>query len=175
MDYISILDPIPWDKVALSVLQTITLYWLLLIGMKLVGRRVFGEMGPQDMIILLLVAEACDLGLSHEGAGYWGTVASVVAILFMGNLGERVAFIRRFLEDSPIELLKNGQPLYDQMKKCLVEEGDLLTVAREYGMPHYTVFESMVLESDGSITGVLKPEYRVNLTSLQQLRSSKPV
>jgi uncharacterized membrane protein YcaP (DUF421 family) len=170
--YTSILDAIPWYAVGLSILQTVTIYWLLVIGMKLVGRRVFGEMGPQDMIILLLIAEACDLGLSHEDAGYWGTVFSVLTILIMGAMVERIPPLRNKLSDSPIELVKDGQPLAQVMKKSLVEESDLLSTAREYGIPDFSAFETMTLESDGSITGVLKPEYR---GFVRKANASKPV
>ncbi len=109
MEYISIFDPVPWQEVGHTVLQTLTLYWFLLLGIKLVGRRVFGEMGPQDMIVLLLVAEACDLGLTNERAGYWGTVFSVLTILVTGVIVERIAPLRRALEDSAIVVFENGR------------------------------------------------------------------
>jgi uncharacterized membrane protein YcaP (DUF421 family) len=160
MEYTSIFDPIPWEAIGHTVIQTFTLYWLLLIGLKLVGRRVFGEMGPQDLIILLLIAEACDLGLANEKAGYWGTIASVLTILVVGGIIERVPFIRKFLEDNAVVLFKDGQLDKRQMRKNLVEEEELEKVAREYGLNSYQDFSTLVLEGDGSITGVIKPEVR---------------
>lgn len=172
MDYTSIFDPIPWQAVGHSILQTFTLYWLLLIGIKLVGRRVFGELAPQDFIILLLIAESCNLGLANEQAGYWGTVFSVLTILTTGAMVERIQPLRNLLEDKPLDLLKNGKPLATVMKKSLVEENDLLSAARRYGLPDFSMFEKMTLEGDGTITGVLKPEYR---NFLLKPESGKPI
>lgn len=157
MDYTSIFDPVPWDAVGHTVIQTLSIYWLVLLGLKLTGRRVFGEMGPQDLIILLLISESCDLGLANEKAGYWGTVASVLTILFMGSAAERIPFLRKFFEDRPITLFENGTINHVQMRKNMVEEGDLEKVAREYGQSSYQAFSRVILEGDGKLTGILKP------------------
>ncbi|HEY9685788.1 MAG TPA: YetF domain-containing protein [Coleofasciculaceae cyanobacterium] len=117
-------------------------------------------MGPQDLIILLLIAESCDLGLANEKAGYWGTIASVLTILVMGGIIERVPFIRKWLDGPTVVLCKDGQPDRKQMRKCLVDEDDLEKVAREYGMESYRDFNIIVLEGDGSLTGIVKPEFR---------------
>lgn len=160
MEYTTLFDPIPWDAVVHTVIQTFILYWLLLLGLKAVGRRVFGEMGPQDLIILLLIAEACDLGLADEKAGFWGAIASVLTILAVGGVIERIPFIRRFLEDEAVILLKDGKLDKELMRKNLVGEEELDKVAREYGLESYQDFSTLVLEGDGSITGVVRPEIR---------------
>jgi uncharacterized membrane protein YcaP (DUF421 family) len=167
MDYVSIFDPIPWAEVGHSMIQTLAVYWLLLFGVKAVGRRVFGEMGPQDLIILLLVAEACDLGLADEGAGFWGTVASVLTILATGGLIERVPVLRRLLESAPVVLCRGRQLEREVMRANLVDESDLQQAVHQYGLESYDGFETMTLESDGSITGVLRMDLRAPRHRLQ--------
>jgi len=153
MDYISIFDPVPWPDVGLSVLQTATLYVLLLLGLKIVGRRVFAEMGPQDMILLLLVAEACDIGLTPEGAGYWGTIASVLTLLMLVGVTERVKPLRQLTENKPVILFHNGQRLVN-LRKYLIDTDDLDAAVRKYGLSSYMQAETLILEDDGSITAV---------------------
>lgn len=72
MEYVGILDVPPLRFVLLSIVQTFTLFVAVLLGLKVVGRRVFGEKGPQDLVILVLIAEAASSGLNHQGAGYIG-------------------------------------------------------------------------------------------------------
>src|SRR5688500_1821390 len=107
MDYIGILDAPPLKAVLLSILQTFTLFVFVLLGLKLVGRRVFGEQGPQDLVILVLIAEACDAGLNHQGAGYWGSILSVGTILLLGFICEKVKIIRQFIGGDPVVLYKD--------------------------------------------------------------------
>lgn len=158
MDYVSIFDSVEWPEIGKTIIQTVTIYWFLLLGLKAIGRRVFAEMGPQDLIILLLIAESCDLGLASEKAGYWGTIASVATILIMGAVIERIPPLRRFLDSNKVLLFEDGKLDRKALRRNLVEEEDLEKTAREYGLASYKDFLALTLEGDGSITGIIKPE-----------------
>ncbi|MEO8047094.1 MAG: hypothetical protein ABI684_07395 [Nitrospirota bacterium] len=110
MEYVGILDVPPLRFVLLSIVQTFTLFVAVLLGLKVVGRRVFGEKGPQDLVILVLIAEAASSGLNHQGAGYWGSAASVMTILLLGWLSEKTKVIRQFIEGRPV-FLYDAEPL----------------------------------------------------------------
>lgn len=155
MGYASILDSVPWGDVGLAALQTFTIYWILLLGLRLVGRRVFAELGPQDLILLLLVAEACDIGLTPEDSGYWGTLGSVATLLVTVAVVERIPALRKLTENKPVLLYKNGRMQTD-LKSYLLEEEDLNRMARLYGLASYEQFETLILEDDGSITGIVR-------------------
>lgn len=157
MDYISIFDPVPWDLVGLAVIQTATLFIILLCGLKLVGRRVFAEMGPQDLLLLLLVAEACDIGLTPDGSGYWGTIASVTTLLLIVGIIERVPFLRKITENEPVIIFRDKELQVD-LKKYLLNESELDAAARKYGHSSYKHFKALVLEDDGSLTAVGYPD-----------------
>jgi len=56
-------------------------------------------------------------------------------------------------------LLRDGRILEAVMRKGHISMSDLEKVAREYGFADIDVFDIMMLEGDGSITGVLEPGY----------------
>lgn len=155
MDYVSMLDVPPLKFVLLSILQTTTLFVLVLLGLKLVGRRVFGEQGPQDLVILILIAEGSSSGLNHQQAGYWGSAASVITILLLGWMCERTKCVRQLLEGRPVYIYEHGVLDRTMMEKHMVDESDLDLAAREYGLPSYHDFSAIVLEGDGAVTGVV--------------------
>ena len=134
-----------------------------LLGLKLVGRRVFGEQGPQDLVILILIAEACNSGLNHQGSGYWGSAASVVTILLLAWLCEKTKVIRHFLEGRPGFLYEGGTLDRTLMEKHMVDETDLELAAREYGLASYHDFNTIVLEGDGAVTGVVGSDLQKRL------------
>jgi len=156
MDYVGIFDKPPMEAVLLSILQAALLFTLVLLGLKLVGRRVFGEQSPQDLVILLLIAEASNLGLSDQRAGFWGTVASVLTILLLGWICERYNKLRRALESDPIVLFRDGHLNRKLLQKHMMDASDLEMAAHEYGLSSYREFEKIILEGDGKLTGVLK-------------------
>lgn len=156
MSYVDIFTVPEMIPIALSVLQTAVIFCLIIAGLQMVGRRVFAQRGPQDLIIIVLVAEACDLGLTHEDAGFWGTVASVITLLLLGYLTERIGPIRRLLNESPIVLFEDGKLYKAAMRKHMVDEEDLNEVAREEGCESYREFKALLLEGDGEISAIRK-------------------
>lgn len=161
MDYVSILDMPPMEAVGLAVLQTAVIFVFVLAGLKAVGRRVFGEQSPQDLILLLIVAEACDIGLTPEEAGFWGTMASITTILFLGWLCDRLGFIRRAVDGEPVIVYSNGNLDQKVMDKFMIDESDLDLAARSYGLEDFKKFRTIIIEGDGKITGVVsQPAHR---------------
>ena len=152
MDYVSILDKPPMDAIGLAVLQTAVIFVFVLAGLKAVGRRVFGEQSPQDLILLLVIAEACDIGLTPEDAGFWGTMASITTILFLGWLCDRLGFIRKAIDGEPVVIYTGGRHDRKVMKKFMIDESDLDLAALE----DYRQFRLIIIEGDGKIAGVPK-------------------
>ena len=156
MEYISIFDFPPWKAVGVSVFQSVILFSLILLGLRLAGRRVFAERSPQDLVIIVLVGEACNQGLADQSAGYWGSLASVITLIILGALTERIVLLRHMLNEPPIRLYENGELDQDAMKKCLLDESDLNEAARQRGLTSYEEFETIILEGDGRISGTFK-------------------
>lgn len=154
MQYTTIFTFPSWEHIGLAVLQTTTIFCLVLVGLHVVGRRVFAQRGPQDLILIVLVAEACDLGLAPEEAGYWGTVASVLTLFVLGYVTERVPLLRHLLNEKPIPLYSEGKLHYEAMKKHMIDVEDLEEVAREEGSLSYKDFDVMMLEGDGTISAI---------------------
>lgn len=157
MDSHTLFDPIPWGAVGVSALQTFLIYWLAVLGLKLVGRRAFGELGPQDIVLLLLLSEGFNSALVPQGAGFWGGVASALTLLVSVGAVERIRPLRMALDGSSVDIVIDGQMLPDAMRRYQVDEADLYKAAREYGVAGPEAFERAVLEGDGSITAVLMP------------------
>ncbi len=159
MDSGTLFDPIPWHAVGVSALQTFLIYWFAILGLRLVGRRAFGELGPQDIVLLLLLSEGLNSALVPQGAGFWGGVASALTLLVSVGAVERIRPLREALDGTAVDIVIDGQMLRDAMRRYQVDESDVMKAAREYGVAGPEAFERAVLEGDGSITAVLKTEY----------------
>lgn len=76
----------------------------------------------------------------------------------MGTMAivDRIEPLREWLDGSPVLLMRNGKVYRKRLRKENISMEELDKVAREYGLPSIDGFESMTLEGDGSITGVLR-------------------
>jgi uncharacterized membrane protein YcaP (DUF421 family) len=147
-----------------AVLQTIgktcIIYCFILSGMKLIGRRSLSGFGPQELILITLMAKVVGDRIVSPEAGLWGNLAAGVTLMLLISLFDRIPWLRRWIEGPPIALYKNGE-IYDAvLKQNMLSERDLQRTARNYGRDSIQAFESLILEKDGRITGVLKEEYR---------------
>lgn len=154
MAYAHIFTLPPTQLLILSVIQTATVYCFILIGLRIVGRRVFTQREPQDLVIIVLVAEACNLGLAPVEAGFWGSICSVTTLIILGHFTKRIPFIRHLLYSPPIVLYRAGKLHHGLMRKHMVDVEDLNEIAREKGSSSYKDFDSMTIEGDGRISAV---------------------
>jgi len=150
------LPSIPWPALGTVVLKVSFVYWFMMLGLKCLGRRAFGQMGPQEFILIAILAKIMgDQIITHE-MGILGNITGGLTLFFYVALIERVPFLRRFLQGKPIPLLQSGLPIAENLKRSHLSEDDLKRVAREYGFESYNVFQVIILEQDGRLTGVLK-------------------
>jgi len=155
MDYVTIFDAPNWGAVGISVVQAVVLYLLILIGLKLAGRRMFAELNAQDFVVLLLVADAANLGLTHNDGGFWSSVFAVMAVIGTGCVLEYIPVLQKLVEGKPVTLFKGGRLDHRRMRKFHIAESELDAVARQYGLDSYKRFLTIVLEPDGNLTGVV--------------------
>jgi len=152
--YLSIFEFPEWSAIGVSVLQTVILFALVFGGLRLIGRKVFSERSPMDLVLILLVAEAGNFGLTNQNAGFWGAFFSILALFFIGYLVDRITFLREFLREKPLLLYRKGYLYRETMKQNMVDEDELYEMAREKGFPSYKNFEAIILESGGKITAI---------------------
>lgn len=158
MQYADIFDLPAIEQLFMSVMQTFLLFAFILVVLRLIGRRVFSEQSPQDLVTIVLIAEAAGAGFSDQRSGFWGAFASVCTILLLGYIIDKVPFLRRLIETDPITLYKNGVLYRKQMRQNMIDTTELDTVARRYGLSSYRAFETIILETDGEITGIVREQ-----------------
>lgn len=156
MDYATIFDMPNWEAVGLSMLQASVLYLLVLCGLKLAGRRMFAELGAQEFVVLLLVADAANLGLTHNDGGFWSSVAAVITIITWGSVIDHIPVLRKLVEGKPRTLYANGRLDKKMMEKYRIQMDELDEAARCYGLASYKAFDRIILEGDGDLTGTVR-------------------
>lgn len=156
MTYRGIFELPLFPELAMTVLQTVVLFAVILAGLKLAGRRVFAERTQQDLIVIVLVSEAAGYGLPHEEAGFWASFVSVVTIIFLASVLERNAWLRRLLNPAPVLIYADGKLDRRAMRKFFIDAEMLDEMAREHALDSYRAFEKIYLEGEGQLNGVLK-------------------
>lgn len=144
-----------------------------LLGIARGGATGFWRNGPEDLILLMLIAEASDIGLAPNDSGFWGAITSIVTLLTLVYGVERLPFLRQLLDPPPVYLMRRGIVDEKTMRHYLIEQDDLLKAARQYGHSDLSAFKTIILEGDGSISAILKSRHQSGPLSLRAPSRSK--
>jgi uncharacterized membrane protein YcaP (DUF421 family) len=140
-------------------LRTAVVYLVILIGLRLTGKREVGQMMPLDLALLILLANAVQNAMTGPDTSLIGGLIAAATLLVMNAVLTRVVWrnrkIRRFVEGTPTLLIRHGKILHENLTKEKLNIDDLQQALREHGIGSVAEVSHAVLEIDGAIS-VLK-------------------
>jgi uncharacterized membrane protein YcaP (DUF421 family) len=144
-----------------SVVRAAAVYLVLLLLFRIVGKRSLGETGAFDFVLLLIIAEATQQAMIDDDNSMTNAFLIIVTLLGL-NIGfsllkQRWPLVDRLIDDVPVLIVVDGNPLKDRMDRARVDERDILQAAREsQGLARLDQIQYAVLERDGAISVVPK-------------------
>ena len=160
-------DFIPWKSMGIAALETFLIFWITIIVLRFVSARVFSQTSPEYLLFLLLLASGMYSGIAGKNPSVWNSFAIGATLLITVVLLNKFHFLKKFITGNPIILMSNGQLNDKEMHRTLIEVDDLNKMAREYGFSSYETFDTIILEKNGQLTGI------INLNENEKLRIRK--
>jgi uncharacterized membrane protein YcaP (DUF421 family) len=136
--------------------RTLTIYILVLVGVRLSGKREVGQMTPFDLTLLLLLSNSVQNAMTGPDTSLAGgaVAASTLLVLnyIVGAISGRNRRFRKFIEGQPTLLVHDGQIIQEHMMKERVSKDELDRAFREHGISSSKDVALAVLEVDGTIS-----------------------
>ncbi len=158
--------------VALQIaLRTGVIYLVVLIGVRLSGKREVGQMTPFDLTLLLLLSNSVQNAMTGPDTSLIGGVVAASTLLVLnyviGTFSGINRGFRRVVEGQPSLLIHDGKPIESHMAREHVSMDELDRAVREHGIAHCKDVALAVLEVDGSISCLkydeIKPDANTHL------------
>lgn len=138
------------------VIRTAIIYTLVLVGVRLAGKREVGQMTPFDLVLLLLLSNSVQNAMTGPDTSVIGGVVAAITLFLLNTLIAEIAGVnrrfRKFVQGSPSMLIHNGDILLDHMSKEHVSIDELERALREHGIASAKDVSIGVLEVDGSMS-----------------------
>lgn len=150
------------------ILRAAAVYAIVLLLLRLTGKRQVGQFTPFDLTVLLLVSEAVSTALNVSEKSIVAAVILVATLLGINAAAAWIAArsrrVETLIEGKPRFLVRNGRVDYKRLRKESISHRELLTALRREKCfsPHQA--EYAVLEPSGSIS-VRRREARANDSS----------
>jgi len=163
-----------WHTLLEIALRTTVIYVLVLIGIRLTGKREVGQMTPFDLTLLLLLSNSVQNAMTGPDTSLLGgAVAASILLLLNYLLAELSGMNRRFrraVEGSPTLLVHNGQPIEAHLTREHVSQDELDRALREHGCNDVHEVALAVLEVDGAISVLKYDDVQEHLHPQRRLR-----
>src|SRR5258708_26129767 len=108
-----------WHVLLECGLRTTVIYVLVLLGIRLTGKREVGQMTPFDLTLLLLLSNAVQNAMTGPDTSLVGGVVAALVLLVLNYLlAEYSGMNRRFrklIQGSPTQLIHNGECITSQI------------------------------------------------------------
>jgi uncharacterized membrane protein YcaP (DUF421 family) len=153
------------------VLRTGVIYLLVLIGVRLSGKREVGQMTPFDLTLLLLLSNSVQNAMTGPDTSLLGGAVAASTLLIVNYLVANVSGsnrrVRRLVEGEPSLLVHDGKVIDSHMAREHVSMDELNRALREHGISGCDQVALAVLEVDGSISCLkydeIKPDANTHL------------
>ena len=143
---------VPWWEL---IVRGVIVFCVLLLMVRVSGRRTIGQFTPFDLLVVMLLSEAVSNSLTGGEDSLVGglIVAATLVALNMGAayLSAHSKTMADVLDGSPVLLGRNGKTFDEVLKKCRLSETEIKEALHEADVK-LEEMEYMFLEADGNIT-----------------------
>lgn len=147
----------------MTVIRTAVLYLIVILCMRIMGKRQVGELQPSELVVTILISELASIPMQDLNRPVTnGIVAILVLVLFelvLSALSLKSMFFRKLFEGKSAIVIKNGVIDQKMMKKLRITIDDLLEGLRQAGSFSVDEVDFAIMETNGKISVQPKQEF----------------
>lgn len=142
------------------VIRAAIVFFLILLLTRIVGKRELGSMEPFDLILLVVIGDLVQQGVTQQDNSLTGAALAIgtIALLtvFVSLLSVRSRRLRRVFEGAPIVLVSDGEIIEQNLRRERLTVEELAAEARLQQVASLEDVRYAVLETSGKISVVPK-------------------
>jgi uncharacterized membrane protein YcaP (DUF421 family) len=151
---------VPGISIAEKILRPAAVYFILIIGLRIAGKREMAQLNTFDMIVLLSLANAVQNAIIGNDNSLTGGIIGAVTLLVINHFVIKVLYshenLQHFIEGEPDVLVKNGKVRMNRLKKELITVEELTEAAHKQGISSLSEVENAILDPNGSLCFITK-------------------
>ena len=145
-----------------AVIRTVILYLLIIVGIRLMGKRQIGQLEPSELVLSLLIADLAAVPMQDFGIPLLMGIIPILALLCLSTilsvLTVKSIRFRALLCSRPSIVVQDGQILIKEMVKNRFTVDELMEELRVAGITDLSSVKYAVLETTGRISVLPKAE-----------------
>jgi len=148
----------------LTIIRTIILFTLVVVALRLMGKRQIGQLQPYELVIIIMISELAAIPMENTGFPLLSGVIPILTLLvaetalsYFSLKNER---LRGIVCGRPSVLIQNGKIMEQELARLRYNINDLLEQLRVKNTPNIADVEFAILETNGSLSVIPKSQKR---------------
>jgi len=146
------------------IIKTAIIYFFVMLAIRLMGKRQAGQLQPFELIIAIMIADVASTPMAGAGIPITYGIVPIVTLLALHKI---IAFIsmkseraRAFFSGKPSIIIHKGVIRQKELKQLNYNLNDLIEQLRANNVSDISDVYYAVLETNGDMSVILKPEKR---------------
>ena len=139
-----------------TLTRTVILYILIIVGVRLMGKRQVGELEPSELVLSLLIADLASVPMQDLGAPLHTGIIPILTLLslttILSVLTMKSIRFRAILCGKPSIIIRNGKLEQEEMRRNRLTVDELLEELRCQGHPDISTVQYAILETNGQLS-----------------------
>ncbi len=141
-------------------IRTLILYAIVLIAIRLMGKREVGQLQPFELVVTIMIADLASVPMQNIGIpliqGIIPILALLVGQIIISSLNLKSVVARRLISGKPTVLISNGKIIKDRLKSQKYTIDGLLEELRVAGYYDINDVQYAILEVSGEVSVIPK-------------------
>lgn len=155
-------------------IRTAILYTIVVIVMRLMGKRQIGELQPYEFVITIMISDLASLPMQDTRFPLLLGIVPIVTLLLLKMLLSQVQlksqYLRKIIDGEPTILIYKGKLNYKSLKTQQINIDELMEELRLLGYFDLTDIQAAILETNGKIS-ILPSNSQSNNTNKEPVLS----
>ena len=162
----------------LTILRIFILYVLATAAVRIMGKRQIGELQPSELVITILLSEIAAIPMQDTDIPLLNSVVAVLLLVAFEIISSVISMksrgARRLLEGNAVTIIRDGKIDQKEIKRLRYTVDDLLTALRQKDVFDISTVGYAVLETNGKLSVMLKPDENALTAKTLQLSLPDP-
>lgn len=159
-------------------IRTAILYLLVVLTMRLMGKRQIGELQPYEFVITIMISDLASLPMQDTRLPLLQGIIPIITLLFLKTvltqIGLKFQCTRKFVDGEPCILIYKGKINYSTLKKQQLNIDELLEELRLANYFNLDEIQYAILENDGQMS-ILPVDYNSSKKSCNSNNASQKI
>jgi uncharacterized membrane protein YcaP (DUF421 family) len=138
------------------VVRASIVFWFLFLLMRGLGKRELAELTPFELIVLMVVGDLVQQGVTQEDTSITGALLTVSVfgswVLALSVTTARWRWLRRRVDGVPVVVVQDGRLINEALRVERLTDEEVVEAAREQGIADLAHVRFGVLETSGRLS-----------------------